>query len=196
MSKEEDFNGRPNNPCLRMPLPQQQPVAAPARAVVGHKRALLVCVFVAAMTGRLYFETQYRQQIMQQQQRPQSYTADEDDTMLLHTATPRPEDSATPTTSAAAAGDATGDIGGVTTRNDDRQPARMKPSTSTSTTKTKQLKKKKKFFALHIGPSKTGTSTIVSDLVRLRFRTRLIRGCVPSFCCFNFTCFTFFFMYL
>ena len=140
--------------------------------VVGRTRAVLVVgVVVVAMTGRLYFETPYLQQLQQQQRRPQSYTADEDDTLLLRTVTQRPKENGKPTPSiaaAAAAGDAPGDAGGVTTRNDDRSPVRMKPSTST--TKTTQGKTKKKFFALHIGPSKTGTSTIVSDSVRLRFR--------------------------
>lgn len=181
-----------------MPPPQQQP--SPARAVVGRKCAVLVGVFVVAMTGRLYFETSYLQQILQQQQRPQSYTADEDDTLLLRTATPRPKDSNITSTSAAAAAAAAGDVGGVTTRNDDRPPVRMTPSTST--TKSTQRKTKKKFFALHIGPSKTGTSTIVSDSGSASFpmwwtiEPRLVDSRLrPLFILrfINFTCFTFFF---
>ena len=181
-----------------MPPPQQQP--SPARAVVGRKCAVLVGVFVVAMTGRLYFETPYLQQILQQQQRqrPQFYTADEDAPLLLRTATPRPKENGTPTTSAAAAATtaaAPGDVGGVTTRNDDRPPVRMTPSTST--TKSTQRKTKKKFFALHIGPSKTGTSTIVSDSVPHRFRCggrsnpvdSLLR---PFSLRFNITCLRFF----
>ena len=184
-----------------MPPPPQPPVAAPARAVVvGRTRAVLFGVFVVAiMTGRLYFETPYLQQILQQQQRqrPQFYTADEDAPLLLRTATPRPKENGTPTTSAAAAATAAapGDVGGVNTRNDDRPPVRMTPSTST--TKSTQRKTKKKFFALHIGPSKTGTSTIVSDSVPHRFRCggrsnpvdSLLR---PFSLRFNITCLRFF----
>ena len=189
-----------------MPPPPQPPVAAPARAVVvGRTRAVLFGVFVVAiMTGRLYFETPYLQQILQQQQRqrPQFYTADEDAPLLLRTATPRPKENGTPTTSAAAAATAAapGDVGGVTTRNDDRPPVRMTPSTST--TKSTQRKTKKKFFALHIGPSKTGTSTIVSDSGSASFpmwwtiEPRLVDSRLrPLFILrfINFTCFTFFF---